>query len=376
LETENKNIKNAQSRLGLVNRIVMLCNHFAVVALLISYLSPFIRPENFWIFAFFGLGYPILVFINILFALYWFIQLKPKGFYSLLIILCGWFILHRFVQIDGSPSEKVKQKKLKVMSWNVKVFDLYNWTHNKETRELIMGLISSEQPDIACFQEFFHRDSSEFSNTDSLKKLNNWNYSHVEYTKTVKKIHHWGVATFSRYPIINGGKVDFGYEGNNICMFTDIKVGDDTLRLYNMHLQSIAFSKADYKFAEDIQKDVETEELEHSKNIMRRLKKAFIKRSHQADLIAKSIAESPYPVIVCGDFNDTPSSYTYSTISKNLKDAFIESGFGLGKSYNGAFPSFRIDYILFDKEFSSYDFRTMRENLSDHFPIVTALSLN
>lgn len=353
----------------------MFCNHIAVVALLISYMAPRVSPENFWFIAFFGLGYPVLVFINLLFILYWTIQLKKRAFYSAVVILSGWMILHRFVQFSNAPKESASHKMLKVMSYNVKVFDLYNWSHNKETRSNIFGLIENESPEIACFQEFFHRDSSDFCNVDSLKKLNNLQYAHVEYTTHGKFHQHFGIATFSKYPIVNTGKVDFGYKGNNVCIYSDIKVGKDTFRVYNMHLQSIAFSKDDYKYATDLQNDVQTEDIEHSKNILRRLKRAFVKRSRQADLIHESISHSPYPVIICGDFNDTPSSYTYSTISQNLNDSFIESGTGLGKSYVGAFPSFRIDYILYSDKFQSYAFRTIREELSDHFPVVTYLEI-
>ncbi len=347
----------------------MLCNHFAAIALLTSYLAPHVSPENFWLIAFFGLAYPVLVIINLLFVIYWSVQFRKRGIYSLLIILAGWNNIQHYLQFSSSELPDKSKKYIKVMSYNVKVFDLYNWTHNIETRNNIFDFIVDERADILCLQEFFSRDSSTLDNVDSLTKFQKTKYVHVEYTTTVKRVHHFGIATFSAYPIIAKGKIDFGYKSNNICIYTDIKMGTDTLRVYNMHLQSIAFSKDDYKYVEDLQNNVETEDVEHSKNILNRLKLAFIKRAAQANLIQASIASSPYPVIVCGDFNDTPASYTYTTIASNLNDAFVEKGNGFGRSYIGKFPSFRIDYILHSDQYKACYFQTIREELSDHFPV-------
>ena len=351
----------------------MFCNHIAVIALLISYLAPHVSPENFWIIAFFGLAYPILVIINILFLIYWAIQIKKRAFYSFVVIIAGFANLHSYCQFTFNETPNGTKKMISVMSYNVKVFDLYNWSNNNKTRNKMFQLINNESPEVACFQEYFHRDSSKYSNTDSLMKYTKFKYSHIEYTTTVKPKQHFGIATFSNYPIINKGEVDFGYKSNNVCIYSDIQWGKDTLRIYNMHLQSIAFSKDDYKYIDDLQKDMETQDVEHSKSILNRLKFAFIKRAQQTDLINASISSSPFPVIVCGDFNDTPASYTRNKIAANLSDAFVESGNGFGRTYIGKFPSFRIDYILYSKEYKAYKFRTINEALSDHYPIICYL---
>jgi len=368
--------KKRKGKRYLFNRIAMFCNHLAAIALLVSYLAPYVSPENFWLLSFFGLGYPILVAINLVFVLYWAIQLKKRATYSLLIILCGWPQLHGFIQLSFKSTPDKSKDVLKVMSYNVKVFDLYNWSHNLETRSKIFELIKDEMPEVMCFQEFFTRDSSKHNNMDSLLLFKNAKYVHTAYSVNDKHKQHFGIATFSKYPIVNRGKINFGYSGNNICIYTDIKMNKDTIRIYNMHLQSIAFSKDDYKYADDLKNDVEAEDIARSKNILKRLKRAFVKRATQADLIAANIKSCPYPVIVCGDFNDTPASYAYKTIRGNLSDSFIESGNGLGRSYIGKFPSFRIDYILHSEKFEAHDFMTIREELSDHFPIVTSLEVN
>ena len=139
--------------------------------------------------------------------------------------------------------------------------------------------------------------------------------------------------------------------------------------MYNAHLQSIHFNKEDYKFISKLENNEDVEEIDGSKKILRRMKRAYVKRSSQADSIHASINRSPYPVIVCGDFNDSPSSYTYQTISKNLNDAFMESGNGLGRSYKGEFPSLRIDYLLFSPLLRSYNFTTFPDEYSDHYAV-------
>jgi len=357
------------------NRITMLCNHIVAVALLFSYAAPYISPQTFWLLAFFGLAYPLILLANAGFVIYWAIQLKKRAAYSLLLIACGFKPVMQTIELNFFNKPSGDKAVIKVMSYNVKVFDLYNWSHNMDTRKKMFQLFEDENPDIVCFQEFYSRDSSKYNNYDTILQIANLKNVHVEYTSHGKFKQHFGIATFTKYPIINRGKIDFGYKGNNVCIYTDLLIGKDTVRVYNMHLQSIAFSKDDYKYAEDLQNDVNTtEDVEHSKNILRRLKRAFVKRSKQADLIGAHIQSSPYKVLVCGDFNDTPTSYTYATISKQLDDAFVKSGRGLGKTYSGVFPSFRIDYVLHSKAFDSYNFKVIKEEFSDHYPIVAYIA--
>lgn len=361
-----------RKRLSYINRFAWFLNMGAVIALLIAYFAPHVSPENFWYIAFFGLGYPILVIINVLFVFYWLVLLRPRFLFSLVAVLAGWTYLQAYIQINFNTAAPDKTKdRFKLMSYNVKLFDLYNWKNNKDTRNGMFDLLKEEAPQVLCLQEFYHSDKGDFKNLDTLLQLQNADYHHVEYTLTLRDRDHWGIATFSTYPIVGKGKIKFNTRSNNICIWTDIKINDDTIRVYNMHLQSIHFGYADNKFLEEVKKAepaAETNEIEASKSILRKLKRAFIKRSEQADKVAQHIKKSPYPVIVCGDFNDTPSSYVYRTLGEGLEDAFVESGSGLGRTYIN-FPSFRIDYILNSPAFKTYNFRTVSANHSDHYPI-------
>jgi endonuclease/exonuclease/phosphatase family metal-dependent hydrolase len=195
---------------------------------------------------------------------------------------------------------------------------------------------------------------------------------------TLRIVDHWGMATISRYPIVGKGKIEFPNTNNtitsNMCIYSDIKINEDTIRVYNVHLQSIQFENEDYTFIENIGEEKEAQ-IKGSKRILGRLKKAFIKRAPQAEAVAAHIKKSPYPVWVCGDFNDPPSSYAYHTISGNLKDSFMESGWGFGSTYAGKFPSFRIDFILHDSKHSSFDYKIINEKFSDHYPLCCTINL-
>lgn len=361
-------------KLSLLNKIILWCNYFAVVALLISLTAKYVSPQLFWIIAFFGIAFPYLIVLNVLFATYWIVQFRRLGLVSIVAVLISFFTLNKYVQF--SVGNKGANDQIKVTSYNSMLFDLYNWSKNKKSRQNILSSLQETNPDILCLQEFYNSNSpAGLHNVDTVVNALNTKYGHVEYTSIAYGHNHFGIATFSKYPIINKGKIIFNTKSNNICIYSDILINADTVRVYNMHLQSISFSKKDYKFIDDVQdEDDAQDEYENSKNILRRLKRAFVKRSDQAEKVAASIKACPYKIILCGDFNDTPASYTYRLISKDLKDAFVEKGKGLGITYAGKFPQFRIDYILHSKEFKCYDFVRSEETFTDHYPITAYLN--
>lgn len=344
-------------------------NYLAMVCILLSYCARFINPQTFWLLAFFGIAYPLILLANIFFILYWLLQWKPLAIWSFFFIVAGWNTLFSYVQVNFG-SYITDNKDIKVITYNSMLFDLYNWSKNKESRNQIFNMLADENPDILCLQEYYtSEESGDFNNTDTLTKFLKTKYSHIEYTQTLRGLDHWGVATFTKYPVVRKGRIDFNTRWNNICIYTDVLINKDTVRIYNMHLASIHFGTRDYKFIDDVIKKNDTEEVEGSKNILRLLKRAFVTRSKQAMMVAEHMRSCRYKMIVCGDFNDTPSSYAYRTVKGDLKDAFIESGKGTGTTYAGKIPFQRIDYILHDKAFDSYNCRTVSETITDHYPV-------
>lgn len=339
-------------------------------ALLLSYLSVYISPEKIWLFAFFGLAYPYLLISNVLFAAFWIYKKKKMFILSLLAVLLGWNYLGSYIQIPLKKSEENTyntEHKFNILSFNVRLFDLYQWNENDNTAKEIFTFINQNDFDLICFQEFFTKNRGEITEQKILKNLSEKYNTHIYYT-IENKNHNYGIATFSKYPIVNRGVINFKNSSNS-TIYTDVVIRKDTIRIFNNHLQSIRFNKNNYTFITNSKALKEDERLREIKDISFRLRDAFIKRAIQADIISKHIQNSPYPVIVCGDFNDVPVSYTYKTMKKNLNDSFTESGSGIGTTYKGKFPSFRIDFILHSKKIRCLDFEIHNMHLSDHYPV-------
>ncbi len=346
-------------------RSLFWLNMISALFLGLSYVSPFISPQDFWPFAFIGLAYYYLLLVNLGFMLLWLFLRRRNALVSLITILLGWNHLGHLVRLNfnSSPAET---GTIKVLSWNVRLFDLYNWSKNKQTRNKIFAFLKNEKADILCLQEFYE-SPEHFPVLDTLRSLQQAGHVHTAYTLE-KQGQYFGIATFSVYPIVNKGFIDFNERTNNSCIYTDILKEKDTIRIYNLHLQSNTLNQEDIDFLEHLGKD-EVNEIEGSGKIFEKLKQGFIKRAAQAEIVADHISRSPYPVIVCGDMNDSPFSYTYSTVSSGLTDCFESCGSGVGRTYNGKFPSFRIDYILHSEKFEAVEFQTIPVDLSDHYPV-------
>jgi endonuclease/exonuclease/phosphatase family metal-dependent hydrolase len=364
---------------SLIQRILFILNMLAVIAICLSYLSMFVSPEYFWMLAFMGLAHPILLIINSLFVVYWLFVRKKTALFSLFIILIGWGKIGDVYQIsNNSINENIsKDSLLKVMSYNVRLFDLYNWTENKNTRNNILELIRNQHSDIICFQEFFHEDTGIFNTLDTLKEIQEAKNVHIDYSAHVKNVNHWGIATFTKFPIVEKGLIHFKDSSDNISIFTDVLFHKDTIRIYNLHLESIRFRRADYETLKKITGKEDETNLDGPQRIISRMRRAYIRRARQTNVIREHIEASPHPVIVCGDFNDTPTSYAYHQIAKNLDDSYREKGNGIGSTYVGMIPFLRIDYVLYDPiYFEALDLKVIKKKYSDHYPVVSTLKLN
>jgi endonuclease/exonuclease/phosphatase family metal-dependent hydrolase len=369
----------------ILRKIIRYANVAFAVFLILSFLSTHISPEQIWFPAFLGLTYPYILLINVFFLLGWILLGRKELFISLLAIILGWGTFSDYLSLrpfrfmeKGHYESLVREQRttdhlLKTVSFNVRAFDVYRWEDNPSTRTEILTFLRDEDPDLLCIQEFHSSNRPGFREGEVYRKLDHTPYRHIEYTVSNRRS-NYGIATFSFYPIINKGSVPLE-DRLSICIYSDILLDKDTFRIYNCHLQSLHLSKKHYQFMDSLRLRYDDQQMADIKDISFRLRDAFIKRAAQADIIAAHISGCPHPVIICGDFNDTPVSYTYRTIRDGMNDAFSVSGWGLGRTYNGKFPSFRIDYILYGGPLDALFFTREKVKLSDHYPIIGYLKV-
>ncbi|NOY95172.1 MAG: endonuclease/exonuclease/phosphatase family protein [Chlorobi bacterium] len=347
-------------------KILFVINLVIVLLLISSYISVYIPPDKWWIPAFLGLAYPYILVANLFFIVLW-LLLKPMYlFISLIAVLTGWNYINRYFQLNGKVTEA---PAIKVISYNVKHFKSKGDRSSKANADSIRYFLKQQDADIICLQEVRLRTNKIFNLPGVVKELPG--ISHYQYARTSST---GGSATLTRYPIINMGEIRFKKSGN-MAIYTDVLIREDTVRIVNLHLQSYHIDPSQYSKI-NFQRISEEDDIRKMKKMGSKFKQAFIKRAVQARRIREFIDNSPYNVIVCGDFNDTPVSYAYRTVKGNLNDAFIQSGKGFGRTYIGELPSFRIDYIFHSDGFNSYNFQSEEFVFSDHLPVSCSLVQN
>ena len=361
--------------------LFIFLNILALIVLLLSCMAAYVNPSHFWLLSFLGFAFPVALIINFCFLLVWIARRKSFGLVTLIAIVLSWkFIQSTFAMHFHNEN---KEQGIKLMTWNVKNFDLYNWSHNLKTRKEMMALIRKEKPDILCMQEFYSNNQL-FHNLEYIRDTLGYPYFYfppaVELNKLPKSKlqstlwktgvlnQRWGVAIFSRYPITDSGKVNINGTLANDCIYADLDINNEKVRLYNVHFQSIHLGYDDYATLDSLEDKQQTDWIGLEK-IMRKMKRATVRRSQQANVVAENMKEFQGKEILCGDFNDIPVSYTYKTVRGELQDAFVEKGKGFGATFVNKLSIFRIDYALFDPSFSIHSYKTTYKDLSDHYPV-------
>ena len=337
---------------------------------MLAYLAPYVNPSIFWPVAFFGLFHPIFVLLNVLFLIYWAVMKKLRFVFNLAVLVLGISSFNKIITF-GAETSPDRELKLKVISFNAKLFGIYE---DANFFKEFVEEIAQKNPDILCIQEFYNLDVKGSSAIKDIKKSTGLRYHYLHTLKRKKGKSRYGIIIFSKHKIIDYGDLEFGENTVNLCLYADVKYSDKVIRIYNAHFQSLKLARTDYELLKKIGEDSEST-IQVSKNIFARLKTAFIKRGEQAILVKENMKSSGKPTILCGDFNDTPQSFAYNTLSQNMKDCFMESGNGLGGTYTGPLPSLRIDYILHDTSMVSYNYLASKSFSSDHKMLETLIDI-
>jgi endonuclease/exonuclease/phosphatase family metal-dependent hydrolase len=369
-------MKNKLPRLAF--KIIFLVITSLVLLLYIPALfSIWISPSHLWLMGFLTLLFPYTATVLLLLCFFWFIT-KPKiGWLVLIMFLLGFKHYSVIFSIKPGKDFSIKKDKnnIRIISWNVQSFN--GLSKNKEAKKNIKSeivkCINNYKPDIVCLQEFNSSSlSSESNSLELFKQYYPFFYFSKDYSRK-QGGYNSGCIIFSIYPILNKGKIK--YPNAESLIYADILVNADTIRVYTTHLQSFKFKKDDYAEIENISQNKETSKT-RTRNLFIKMSSAFKNRATQATIIKNETTKTNLPSVICGDFNDVPSSFTYYTVKGNRQDAFINNMFGIGRTFTSLAPTLRIDYIFPDKTFLVSQFDLVDENLSDHIMLVSDLKLN
>jgi endonuclease/exonuclease/phosphatase family metal-dependent hydrolase len=356
--------------------ILLLLTVLSAAGLMLSYLSVYVSPERVWFLSFFGLLFAPLLLLNIVLLLLWAILRKWLLLvFPLTAVLLNLGFARTLVHLPPDKKSVAAETKLRLLSYNVNLFGLKRTYRDPSTYTQVANFINREKFDVTCLQEFYVHSSVQ-SERQLAKKISGLPYRSVHYSNT-RSNSRFGLATFSRFPIVSHGNIAFS-NTTNAAIFTDIALNaTDTVRIYNVHLQSVRFGdrERDLLLSERFWYDNKKDHSSVLRSASGKLKNAFRIRAQQVDTISRHIRQSPYTVIVCGDFNDTPVSYSYHTMRGNLRDGFMEAGRGLMSTFVSIIPSLRIDYILYSDYFLANTCYCPNLSFSDHYPLVCRLAI-
>ncbi|NQY28211.1 MAG: endonuclease/exonuclease/phosphatase family protein [Flavobacteriaceae bacterium] len=336
-------------KLNLIDKLIYLLNGIVAVVLLLAYLLPFVAPKTVSILSVLSLSVPVLLLLNVCFCLYWLLKVKKQLLLSLVVLLLGYDSLSALYKF--SSVEKHTNTSLSVMSYNVRLFNIYDWIAAPSIENDIQQFVLNENADVVAFQEYHpHKDFNLASYP--------YKYESISGGKT-----KYGQAIFSKYKIVNKGEINFSNTENK-AIYVDVLKGDDRIRIYNVHFESL-----------HINPDVKNLSEQNTERLVKRIGERFEMQQEQAELVLKHQKECNYKKIILGDFNNTAYSYIYKQFkNEGYNDAFEIAGNGFGKTFDFKFFPLRIDFILVDENMGVAQFSNFTHKYSDHYPIKATIS--
>ncbi len=339
----------------------------------------FFDQRHWWFLGLFTFILPYLLVLLFFFIIFWLYTKPILTSISILTIIAGWPAIRNVFTVNFSATFHIEKDpaSLRVMSWNVEQFNVQHHKDEPWLKQQMLDLINHYDPDIACFQEVVAGEKKNSLNyfSDIYGQLNFTDYFYsYDIRNDFDKDHHFGILIFSKLPVVAKQTfINYPNDYNSTFQYIDVLKGQDTIRIFNIHLQSLKFSKSNLNYLEKGNFKTDTT-ITESRSIISKIKTAFIKRAIQADFIKGEINQSPFPVVVCGDFNDVPDSYAYETLVQGLQDTYVQKGFGISRTFSSLSPTLRIDNIFAERSFGVTQFTRIKKSLSDHFPIIADLA--
>lgn len=368
---KKSNVKNAGRRrspllFGITFRAILIV---AAAAMFLSYIAVYVNPSKFSLPLFFGLYFIPLFAINLFLLLAALLRRSPSAWITVIALLPSLLYSEQFVKIGNpEPATVAQGAALTIESYNIGMFSSSDKKLTRqECRTEMARHLKEHNPHIVCLQEFFAED---YRQADTIFGQYPHRHYHLFKARNGKL---FGNIILSKFPIGEKGRLSFP-NSTNLSIYADIDHAGQTLRIYNNHLESynVSFMALVHKFGSG--KAISSDELKRDiVDTHEKMKGTFIKRSEQVDQILGNIKKTPHQAIICGDFNDTPMSYTYHTLAKKRQDTFEEAGSGFGSTFRPIWPLLRIDYILVPQNVTCLSHTTHKVELSDHYPTIAEI---
>ena len=365
--SRNRNKKSHSSLWAIPADIIMyVISAIAAAGIITVFVGRFVPPERMWYFALPALIAPIIYIAALASTLYWIIRWKWAAVITMLVfVVLGLFHVSLYYKLDitreyGQPV--YERGNIAVVSYNVRMFRNDAWA---DVTGSTISSVGSLKPDIVCFQEFP-------TAADARRRIDTLMRGY-----TPCRIHAGTdnyVECYTKYRILNTSPV-FGMQGTASGMYADLQIGTDTVRVINVHLQTTSVSPDDKQYISERRFIADATRELKMRGIARRLKDNNVLRARQAEIIRTAVAKSPYPVILCGDFNDVPVSYSYRIASQGLDDTFSSGGQGYAHTFRGFHNMLRIDYILVSPQFETLSYEVPAIAASDHYPVFARVKL-
>jgi len=354
----------------ILHSVLLTANAIVVLLLIVSGYAYLARPDHMTLLALFGYAFPFFALANVAFFIYWLIRFKIWMLFS----LCGFLLTvgsyKAWFPINLIHDENTSGKTLTVLTFNVMNMDFVKGPY-EDGLNPVVKYISETDADVVCMQETGEKFIRDYSNDPNVKKA----LRAYPYMKSGAWEGRYSVVCLSKYPVLRCRRIEYESQSNSSYLY-DIKVNGQRIRIINNHLESNKLNpKEKDEYTQLITRRESKELTTVAEMLGSKVGNATSIRASQAVVVAKEIRNSPYQVVVCGDFNDVPGSYVYRTISKGMTDCWIDKGSGWGNTFHENLFLFRIDYILHSKNIETVTIKRDKVRISDHYPLLATLKI-